>query len=223
LEEIKKYDVYEDKRYRRSLFTRSLYKGKKFFSEDLVTVKGTEYRAVDPRRSKFFAAIKKDTSQTGLKKGDLVLYLGASHGYTPSFISDVVGKNGFVFALDFAPRVVRDLVFVCEDRNNMAPMLADASKPEEYKDLLPKEVDYVFQDIAQRDQVGIFLKNCEMFLKKEGFGMLAVKARSVDVTKKPHDVFRAVRQELEKHITVVDSRKLDPFEKDHAIFVVKKK
>ena len=77
-------------------------------------------------------------------------------------------------------------------------------------------------DIAQREQVKIFLKNFQ-FLKKDGFGLLALKARSVDVTKRPKEVFRAAREELEKHVMIVDYKELDPHEKDHCFFVCKKK
>ncbi len=203
------------------LLTKNLTPGKSFFEERLFKEKGTEFREWDPTRSKLAAAIVKDISQIGIKEESIILYLGASHGYTPSFVSDMVGKNGFVFAMDFAPVVVRDLIFLCEARENMAPILADANHPEEYEQQV-NEVDVVYQDIAQRDQVGIFLKNCDKFLKTGGFGLLALKARSIDVAKHPKEIFKQVRAELEKHITIVDYRELSPFEKDHAFFVCKK-
>lgn len=224
LEEIKKFNVFEDKRNRRAVYTRNLTPGKRFFAEELVREQGVEFRSWDVSRSKLGAAIKKGISQIGIKEKDLVLYLGAAHGFTPSYVSDLVGTEGFVFCLDNAPRVVRDLVFVCEERVNMAPILADANHPEEYKDLISPQVDVVFQDIAQRNQVGIFLKNCDAYLKRGGFGLLALKARSVDVTKRPREIFREVRILLEKSsMVVVDYRELEPFERDHAMFVCKKK
>ena len=100
--------------------------------------------------------------------------------------------------------------------------MADANQPQLYRDLVP-QVDVVFMDIAQKNQLEIFVKNCDMFLDVGGFGLLALKARSVDVTKKPKDIFRQVRSELEKIYSVVDYRELDPYEKDHAMFVVKKR
>jgi len=224
LEEIKKFNVFEDKRNRRAVYTRNLTPGKRFFAEELVREQGVEFRSWDVSRSKLGAAIKKGISQIGIKDKDLVLYLGAAHGFTPSYVSDLVGNEGFVFCLDNAPRVVRDLVFVCEERINMAPILADANHPEEYKDLISPQVDVVFQDIAQRNQVGIFLKNCDAYLKRGGFGLLALKARSVDVTARPRDIFREARIQLEKSsMVVVDYRDLEPFERDHAMFVCKKK
>ena len=195
-------------------------KRKSYFGESIVKKDGL-YRYVDPKRSKLFAAIAKGVSQLGLKEDSKVLYLGASHGYTVSFLSDMLTK-GEIYALDFAPRVMRDMVFIAEEKKNIAPIFADASKIEDYKKYVDK-VDVVFMDIAQRDQVGIFLKNCDAFLVKGGFGILALKARSMAVNKKPKDLFKKVRYDLEKVAIVVDYRELDPFEKDHAVFVIKKK
>lgn len=224
MEEIKKFNVFDEKRQRRAVYTVNLTPGKAFFAEELVRGGGVEFRSWDVSRSKLAAAIKKGVSQIGIKEKDLVLYLGASHGFTPSFVSDLVGKEGFVFCIDNAPRVVRDLVFVCEERNNMAPILADANHPEEYKQLITSQVDVVYQDIAQRNQVDIFLKNCDAYLKKGGFGLLAIKARSVDVSKHPREIFREVRRQLEQStMVIVDYRELEPFERDHAMFVCKKK
>lgn len=223
MEEMSKLGIFREKYGKKTLyFTKSAYLGFKGFDERIEKIKGEEYREIKPERSKFMAAIAKGLSQTGIRDGSVVLYLGASHGYTPSFMSDIIGKNGFMFCLDFAPRVVKDLVFVCEKRDNMAPLLEDAAHPENYSDVVPK-VDAVFQDIAQRDQVKIFLKNCETFLKPGGFGLLALKARSIDVSKNPKQLFKDVRAELERNILIVDYRELDPFEKDHAFFVVKKR
>ena len=212
------------------LFTKSLYPYFRGFDETVLknkinSSKNIHFREVDPERSKLFAGVAKGVSQIGIREGSSVLYLGASHGYTPSYVSDVVGKEGVVICIDFAPRVVRDLVFVCEARENMAPLLADCNHPEEYKEFVPEEgVDVVFQDIAQRNQVEIFLKNMK-YLKTGGFGLLALKARSVDVTEKPAVIFREAFQQLEKapEVVIVDKRELDPFEKDHILFVVKKK
>jgi len=223
MEQINKTRIFE-KRFgkKKSYFTKSLYPNYRGFSERIERFKGEEYREVMPERSKLVAAIAKGLSQTGIREGSSVLYLGASHGYTPSFVSDIVGESGCVFSLDFAPRVVRDLVFVCESRKNMLPLLDDAFHPENYKDLV-FDVDVVYQDIAQRNQLEIFLKNCDAFLKHGGFGLLALKARSVDVSRKPGDIFNEVEKELAKKMIIVDKRKLDPFEKDHIFFVVKKK
>ena len=223
INQSKIFEVYEKKLGRRTLlYTTNLVPRKTVYDERLVRQKGIEYREWNPRKSKLAAAILKGCTNIGLRKNDIVLYLGAASGTTPSHVSDIAGKDGFVFALDFAPRVVRDLVYVCESRTNMAPLLADANKPLSYSDKIC-EVDFIYQDIAHKNQADIFLKNCRLFLKKGGFAAVAVKSRSVDVTKKPSKVYKQVREQLEKELTIIDFRTLEPFEMDHCFFVCKKK
>jgi len=222
MDEINKFRVYTQGGKRKALYTKNILSGYTPFSEKLIKIKGEEYRELDPKRSKLGAAILKGLSQTGIKEGSTILYLGASHGYTPSFVSDMIGEKGIIFCLDFAPTVMRDLVFICEKKTNMIPIIADAKNPENYKEnIIP--VDVVYQDVAQRDQVKIFLDNCNTHLKPGGFGLLALKARSIDVSGKPKNIFFEARKQIEKNYTIVDYRELDPFEKDHAFFVVKKK
>ncbi len=215
--------VYTIKKGKKILFvTKNLDPRHAVYGEMLHKEGGKEYREWSLTRSKLGAALGKQVSQLGIYPGNKVLYLGASTGTTSSHVSDLVGNEGFVYALDFAPRTTRELVYLCERRKNMAPIIADAKFPEQYAHQVSL-VDTVFQDIAQRNQAEIFIKNCNAFLKKGGFGILAVKSRSVDIGKKPKQVFREIREYLEKKIVIVDYRELDPFEKDHCIFVCKKK
>jgi len=214
--------IYELKKGKRAiLLTKNLVPGKKVYEERLYTEKGTEFREWDPKRSKLAAAILKDIKEIGIKKDDIILYLGAASGTTASHISDIIGKDGFIFAIDFAPRVVRDLVFVCEDRKNIAPILADANKPESYLGRVSL-VDIVYMDIAQKNQAEIFLKNCELFLKRKGFALLAVKARSIDVTKKPKQVFNLVKNKISEKLKILDYKELRPYQKDHCFFLCRK-
>jgi fibrillarin-like pre-rRNA processing protein len=218
------YDsVFELVKGRRNIIlTKNLNPGKSVYGEKLIKEGDIEYREWNPKRSKLGAAIMKEVKETGISEGSVVLYLGASYGTTVSHVSDIVGMKGFVFAIDFAPRVLRDLVYLAEDRKNIAPMYFDANHPEEYKGRMATAVDVVFMDIAQREQAEIFLKNTDMFLKKDGIGILAVKARSVDVTKQPAKVFEEVRQKLQRKLKIIDYKILDPYQIDHCIFVCKK-
>ena len=214
--------IYETiKGKRKALLTINLSPGKKVYDESLIKEKGIEYRDWNPKKSKLAAAIIKGVSQIGIKPESTVLYLGCASGTTCSHVSDIVGKNGFVFAVDFAPRVMREMVFVCEQRSNIMPIMADANNTESFEKYITI-VDTVFQDIAQKQQAEIFLKNCGKFLKKRGFGLLSVKARSIDVAKKPKLVFQEIREKLEKELVIVDYRTLEPFELDHCMFICKK-
>ncbi len=204
------------------LYTENLTPGITYFDEMTLRAGGKEYREFNPLRSKLAASIMNQISQMGLKKGDVVLYLGCSHGYTPSYVSDIVGPDGFVFAIDIAPRVVRDIVFMCQKRRNMTAILADANQPKTYANHVC-QVDFIYQDIAQKNQAEIFLKNCDLYLKDGGFAFLAIKARSIDITQKPGTIYNEVRAMLDKAITVVDYRKIEEFQKDHCVFICKKK
>ena len=218
---IRKHQLFEIYQDGRRIFTKSILPGKVHFEERIFREHDEEYREFDPLHSKLAATIVKGCPNIGLRKGNVVLYLGASHGYTCSFVSDIVGKEGLIFALDHAPRVLRDLVFLAEDRENIVPIIADANQPATYLDKV-SAVDVVYQDVAQRNQAEIFLKNCQLFLKKGGYGLLSIKARSIDVKQKPAILFKEARAMLEKELTIVDFRPLDPLEKDHCMIIVKK-
>jgi len=172
MKQTKHIKIFED---RGRLYTINLVKGKKVYGERLVKDRGIEYREWDIRKSKLGAAIKKNIKQIGFKPGNVILYLGSASGTTVSHVSDIIGLDGLIFAVEFAPRVMRDMMFLCKDRKNIAPILADAHQPQKYEDKMCM-VDFVFQDIAQKDQAEIFLKNCELFLKDKGLAMIAVSA-----------------------------------------------
>lgn len=200
------------------LATANLTPGKRFFDEALLREGGKEYRLWDPNRSKAGAAIVKGIKLFPISKDSKVLYLGAAHGFTPSFLSDIVGENGIIYAVEFSDRCFTDLLPVCEKRKNIAPILADARLPDQYSWI--EKVDAVYQDIAQPDATEIAIRNCKRFLKKGGYLLLTIKARSVDVTKNPR---KLIEEEIEKLRTagfVIDDWKmLDPFERDHGFIV----
>ncbi len=210
--------MHNNKRY---LLTKNVTPGTTFFHEYTHTENNIEYREFAPNRSKVGAAIVKRITLFPVNPGSSVLYLGASHGYTASYISDIVGKNGTVFCVDFAPRVVRDLYFVCEARENMSPILADANKPESYKHLV-EQVDVIIEDVAQKNQVDILFKNL-IYLKPKGYILFAVKARSIDVTKRPMQIYKEIEQQLEKKVHIIDKKDLSPLERDHQLYLCQKK
>jgi fibrillarin-like pre-rRNA processing protein len=215
--------IYEESRGRRMQFlTKNFVPGQKVYTEKLINFNGVELREWIPDKSKLGAAVYNGISQIGINPGSKVLYIGAATGTTCSHVSDIIGETGELYALDFSPRTQRNLVFVTETRSNMTCLLEDAKRPEEYKEKVG-EIDVIFQDIAQRDQAKIFIKNCNEILGPGGFGLLAVKSRSIDVKRNPADIFAEVKVELEEVFTIVDSRSLEPYEKDHFLFVIKKK
>ena len=215
------FEVYEDQSGRK-LYTKNITPGKTVYSEKLSRENGIEYRDWNPFKSKLAAAILKGSPNIGIRENDVVLYLGAASGTTVSHVSDIVGEKGFIFALDIAPRVLRDLIFVAYERENIAPILADANRPLTYADKI-SQADIIHQDIAQRNQAEIFLKNIELFLKKDGYALLAVKARSIDIARKPQKIFDEIKRKLEEKVVIIDYRELEPFQRDHCFFICKNK
>ncbi|MEM3229250.1 MAG: fibrillarin-like rRNA/tRNA 2'-O-methyltransferase, partial [Fervidicoccaceae archaeon] len=174
-------------------------------------------------RSKLAGAILKGLSAVPIEEGSKVLYLGAAAGTTPSHVSDIVGNNGIVYSVEFAPRVMREFLLVAKDRRNLVPILADARLPSTYSHIVDL-CDVIYADVAQPEQASLVIENAKWFLKDGGHVFLAIKARSIDVTKEPTEVFKREISTLEKGgfetISVVH---LDPYDKDHAMVLAKYK
>jgi len=202
------------------LFTRNLVPGEAVYGERLKTQDETEYRFWNPRRSKLAALILKGCEVFPFAADSTVLYLGAASGTTASHLSDICSR-GVVYCIEISPRPFRKLVSLSESRKNMMPILADANKPESYQAAIGR-ADIVYQDIAQRNQAGILLKNLGL-VRERGYAFLMVKARSVDVTKRPKRVYDAVEDELSRSgVNVLQRVNLDPYEKDHAVLIARK-
>jgi len=197
--------------------------GKKVYGEMLIAIKNVEYRVWDFWRSKPAAAIKKGLKEFPLKKSMKVLYLGIASGTTASHFSDIIGKDGIIYGVDIAERVLRELIPHAEERGNIVPILADARKIEDYEKTILEKVDLVYEDVASPDQIQILIRNCKKFLKLNGWAMIAIKSQSIDVTKSPKEVYKECLKDLEKNFKIVDKVELDPYEKAHLFVVLKLK
>lgn len=218
----------------KQLLTKNLVPGNRGYTEQLVKVGKTEYRIWDPTRSKPAAAIMKGLKTFDMKPGMKILYLGIASGQTSSYFSDIIGRDGIIYGVEVSERTFRELNPVAEKRGNIVPVLANARKPEDYDWIEP--VDLVFQDVATDDQAEILIRNCRAFLKPRrektaladqdkpashsGIAMLSLKSRSIDVTKSPDAVYKQEEAKLKKQFKIIEKVKLDPFEKDHAFYVL---
>ena len=202
------------------LATKNLAPGRAVYGERLVTFKGVEYRIWDPYRSKLAAAILKGLKKVPIKPGNKVLYLGAASGTTASHVSDIVGENGHVYCVEFSARAIRELVNnVCAFRPNMSPILEDARLPERYA-MLVEKVDNIYCDIAQPEQAKILADNADLYLKKRGEIMLAIKAQSIDVTKEPSEVYKREIETLkDRGFKIKEVIHLEPYDKAHAMII----
>ena len=200
-----------------------MVQGISVYGERLFSDSGSEYREWIPFRSKLAAAIKKNLKVIPLKKGQNVLYLGIAEGTTASHISDIVGNEGLIVGIDISEKTMRKLLRICEQRTNIIPIIADANQPDNYaKDLEGIMFDIIFQDVAQKNQVEILRKNATVFLKPNGYALLALKAKSISSTSNVRNIFEEQESELKKSFKIIERVNLEPFEKDHMFYILQK-
>jgi fibrillarin-like pre-rRNA processing protein len=208
--------IFEVTKDKKQLATKNLDLGKTVYGEKLIPVEGVEYRTWDPRRSKLGAMVLKKFN-IPLKEDSKVLYLGAASGTTVSHVSDIVSE-GAVYAVEFAPRSMRDFIRLASRRKNIFPLLADAGKPDSYAHIV-EPVDLIFQDVAQPNQAEIAARNAARFLNKGGYLMLSIKARSIDTAASPKEVFteevKKLEQAFEPGFEILTARELMPYHEDH--------
>jgi len=215
--------VWIDEEGKRHVATMNLAPGVRVYGEKLVEVGGKEYRIWDPYRSKLCASVLRGLRSFPFEEGKRVLYLGASTGTTLSHVSDAICESGIVFGVEFAPRVASEFIERCvKHRSNVIPVIQDARKPERYIGVFGK-VDVVYCDVAQPDEVEIVMNNSELYLKRNGHMFLAVKSRSIDVAKKPREVYKEAVEKLGSIFEILEVINLEPFDKDHAMIVGKRK
>jgi fibrillarin-like pre-rRNA processing protein len=174
------------------------------------------YRLWSPQRSKLAALLMKQAAHVHVAPEQVVLYLGAASGTTVSHLADIVS---LVYAVEFAPRVARDLVLLSERVKNIIPLISDAAHPD-YGSVV-ELVDLLYQDIAQPRQAEIALKNAELFLKPRGDACIMIKARSIDVAAKPKTVYKREVKKLEELFEIEGVHELEPFYKAHAAVIAR--
>jgi rRNA 2'-O-methyltransferase fibrillarin (EC 2.1.1.-) len=199
------------------LATKNLVPGHRVYGERLFKYENVEYREWNAFRSKLAGALMNGLVEQPISEGDRILYLGVASGTTASHVSDIVGLKGRIYGLDIAPRVLREFIMVAEVRKNLFPILGDARKPQEYRHVV-ETVDGIYADIAQPEQAAIVTDNANMFLRNDGYLLMAIKARSIDVTKEPSEIYRREVNVLkERGFEIVDVVHLEPYDKDHAM------
>eukprot|EP00835_Amoeboradix_gromovi_P004429 NODE_344_length_10554_cov_0.516308.p5 type:complete len:297 gc:universal NODE_344_length_10554_cov_0.516308:5822-4932(-) len=206
------------------LVTRNICPGEVVYGEKIVKIDGAdgekiEYRVWNPFRSKLAAGILGGIGEIGITPGKKVLYLGASAGTTVSHVSDIVGPEGIVYAVEFSHRVGRELINMAKKRPNIVPIIEDARHPHKYR-MLISMVDVVFADVAQPDQGRIIALNAHHFLKDDGLVVIAIKANCIDSTMEATKVFaNEVKKMQLEGVKPKEQLTLEPYERDHCVVV----
>ncbi|MBT3847423.1 MAG: fibrillarin-like rRNA/tRNA 2'-O-methyltransferase [Euryarchaeota archaeon] len=217
----------------RSLWTRNAVRGVSVRGEKRKKDSRIEWRHWDPNKSKVAASLLKSKKETSLmipEVGSTCLYLGASSGTTVSHIHDhVCGSgnhhNGQIIAVEMAPRMMRDLSKLSENRPGLIPVLGDARNPLSIAPYLRGKVDWIHQDISIADQTKSFLHISEIFLKVGGIGLLSLKAASERWIEGGDDSrFEQAKEliEADRTISLLENIDISHFESQHRVFVIRK-
>ncbi len=194
-----------------------------FYKEEVVKKDGIEYRIWNPYKSKLAAAFKNGLPIDVLEDVRSILYLGASTGTTISHLSDIL-TDGIIYGVEIGPRVMMEFINrVVKNRNNVIPLFYDARLPENYIDIVDPGVDMVYCDVAQPDQTKILADNADIYLRRGGKILLAIKARSIDAVAPVKKIYEGEVEYLRKRgYKILEVLELEPYEKEHAmVYAVK--
>lgn len=208
------------------MVTKNMVPGDSVYGEKRIAVDGpegtkdkVEYRVWNPFRSKLGASIVGGIGHMPIKAGSKVLYLGGASGTTVSHVSDMVGPEGVVYAVEFSHRPGRELTNMAKKRPNVVPIVEDARQPLKYR-MLVGPCDVIFADVAQPDQARIVSLNASMFLKNNGWFIISIKANCVDSTAAPEAVYASEIEKLKKdNCKPKEYLTLEPYHRDHAVVV----
>jgi fibrillarin-like pre-rRNA processing protein len=203
----------------RELYTRNLRPGERVYGEELVQEAAVEFRHWDPWRSKLAAYLLNGATRLPYDRPRRVLYLGAAHGTTLSHLSDLL-PDAQLFGIEKSADSFGAFLALATRRPNLYPILADAQLPERYAaDVGP--IDFLYQDIAQRNQVAVFIENAGACLSASGTGLLMLKVRSVTQRGSVGQVVAESKTALGRGgLRIVDQRPLTPFSRDHVALAV---
>jgi fibrillarin-like pre-rRNA processing protein len=200
---------------RPELWTETVGSMPSVFGERWAEFDGRTFRSFEPSRSKLASALVKGWTGGVPATGERWLYLGAASGTTASYVADLVGPAGRVYALERSLRPFSRLLGLAERWPNLLPVLGDAREPREYSGLVPP-VDGIYADIAQPDQVAILRTNAAWYLRGPGTRvLLALKASSMGREVPPARHLSRTEEELRAEVHLAPSVSLDPFHRAH--------
>ena len=168
----------------------------------------------NPYHSKLAAYILGEGENWPFSKECNILYLGAAEGNTISFLS-VICDKGKIIGVDISPMAMAELVKLAEKRNNIIPFLGDAHFPEKYE-IYAGNPDIIYQDIAQSDQIEIFIRNYHFFKPKCGFLMI----KSHSMSGKNKDIFEKSKELLEKEFNLLEIIDIKKWAKGHKAYYI---
>jgi len=195
--------------------------GKSIYGEKILSIlldnKKVEFRIWNPFRSKLSAAILLGINSLYFTQGSKILYIGASTGTTVSHCSDIIGRRGLIYAVEFSYKCILHLLFTCMNRDNIIPIYGNARYPQKYQILVPL-IDSIITDISQPDQSRILGLNALYYLKKKGSFLISIKTRNIDSLSSEEPLIAKEKEKLCKlGLFPTEQITLEPYDRSHAL------
>ena len=166
----------------------------------------------NPYHSKLSAYLIAGGENWPFKNNSKVLYLGSAEGNTISYLSKIC-KTDTITAVDISAVAMAELLVLAKNKKNIIPCLNDAHFPEKYR-IQANNPDIIYQDIAQNDQVDIFIRNCNYFKPKHAFLML--KTQSIAGRNK--EIFKETEKKLTEIFGKVETVNINKWAKGHSAY-----
>ena len=177
--------------------------------------KSTGWEVWNPYHSKLSAYLIAGGKNWPFKKDSRVLYLGSAEGNTISYLGEVC-KTNTITAVEISPVSMAELLVLAKEKENIIPCLCDAHFPEKYR-IQANNPEIIYQDIAQNDQVDIFIRNCDYFKPKHAFLML----KSQSISKLNEDIFKITKKRLSEIFEKVEIVNISKWAKGHSAYYMK--
>ena len=166
----------------------------------------------NPYHSKLSAYLLAGGENWPFKKNSKVLYLGSAEGNTISYLSKIC-KTDTITAVDISAVAMAELLVLAKNKKNIIPCLNDAHFPERYR-IQANNPEIIYQDIAQNDQVDIFIRNFNYFKPKCAFLML--KTQSIAGRNK--EIFKETEKKLNQIFKKVETVNINKWAKGHSAY-----
>ena len=166
----------------------------------------------NPYHSKLSAYLVAGGKNWPFKKNSKILYLGSAEGNTISYLTEICKTNS-ITAVEISPVAMAELLVLARKKDNIIPCLCDAHFPEKYR-IQANNPEIIYQDIAQNDQVDIFIRNCEYFKPKQAFLMLKTQS----IAKGDFDIFKNTEKRLSEIFEKVESVNINKWAKGHSAY-----
>ena len=166
----------------------------------------------NPYHSKLSAYLIAGGKNWPFVKNSKILYLGSAEGNTINYLSEICKSNS-ITAIDVSPVAMAELLVLARKKDNIIPCLCDAHYPEKYR-VQANNPEIIYQDIAQNDQVDIFIRNCEYFKPKQAFLMLKTQS----MANRDIDVFKTTEKKLNEIFGRVESVNINKWAKGHSAY-----